>query len=254
MLNPKHVGTAFDTFLEEEGLLEEAEATAAKRVLAFQITQAMEEQKLSKAAMAAGRVRFPGRKASPAPRKAPRAGELSMTPLFSPIPAAERQAPSIRRQRRGVEALRKREFGDLAAAASRPSQPWPLLCWLRREVGGQNAQVRVARTSDLGRMGLGSALLLHGRLAEVTPRIAAHPAGAGRRGLGIETHAPRLRPVGVEEVVTQRSPDPLLAASGVVAAQSPRRRLPWGRMIHDGLCWSRRSPGRDERSRYHRRI
>ena len=51
-MNPKHVGTDFDAFLEEEGLLEEAEAVATKRVLAFQIARAMEEQKLSKAAMA----------------------------------------------------------------------------------------------------------------------------------------------------------------------------------------------------------
>ncbi len=51
-MNPKHVGTDFDSFLEEEGLLEEAEAVATKRVLAFQIAQAMEEQKLSKTAMA----------------------------------------------------------------------------------------------------------------------------------------------------------------------------------------------------------
>ncbi len=51
-MNPKHVGSDFDAFLEEEGLLEETEAVATKRVLAFQITQAMEEQKLSKATMA----------------------------------------------------------------------------------------------------------------------------------------------------------------------------------------------------------
>ncbi len=51
-MNPKHLGSDFDSFLEEEGLLEEAEAVAMKRVLAFQITKAMEEQKLSKAAMA----------------------------------------------------------------------------------------------------------------------------------------------------------------------------------------------------------
>ena len=51
-MNPKHVGSDFDDFLREEGLLEEAEAIAAKRVLAFQIAQAMEERDLSKAAMA----------------------------------------------------------------------------------------------------------------------------------------------------------------------------------------------------------
>ena len=51
-MNPKHLESDFDSFLEEEGLLEEAEAVAAKRVLAFQIAQAMKEQKLTKAAMA----------------------------------------------------------------------------------------------------------------------------------------------------------------------------------------------------------
>ncbi len=51
-MNPKHLGSDFDSFLEEEGLLEEAEAVATKRVIAFQIAQAMEEQKLSKTAMA----------------------------------------------------------------------------------------------------------------------------------------------------------------------------------------------------------
>jgi predicted XRE-type DNA-binding protein len=51
-MNWKHLGSDFDEFLDEEGLLEEAEAVATKRVLAFQIAQAMKEQKLSKAAMA----------------------------------------------------------------------------------------------------------------------------------------------------------------------------------------------------------
>ena len=51
-MNSKHLGSDFDEFLDEEGLLEEAEAIATKRVLAFQIAQAMKEQNLSKAAMA----------------------------------------------------------------------------------------------------------------------------------------------------------------------------------------------------------
>lgn len=51
-MDSKHLGSDFDAFLDEEGLLEEAEAVATKRVLAFQIAQAMEEQKLSKTAMA----------------------------------------------------------------------------------------------------------------------------------------------------------------------------------------------------------
>jgi DNA-binding Xre family transcriptional regulator len=48
----KHVGSNFDEFLEEEGLLSESEATAAKRVIAFQLSQFMKEHKLSKSEMA----------------------------------------------------------------------------------------------------------------------------------------------------------------------------------------------------------
>jgi hypothetical protein len=36
-MNNKHLGSDFDAFLQDEGLLAEAEATAIKRVLAFQI-------------------------------------------------------------------------------------------------------------------------------------------------------------------------------------------------------------------------
>lgn len=45
-----HVGSSFDEFLAEEGLL--SEATAVKRVIAYQLSQFMEENKLSKSAMA----------------------------------------------------------------------------------------------------------------------------------------------------------------------------------------------------------
>jgi len=51
-MNKKHLGSTLDDFLAEEGRLAEAEAVAAKRVLAFQIAQLMEEQQLSKAEMA----------------------------------------------------------------------------------------------------------------------------------------------------------------------------------------------------------
>jgi len=51
-MNEKHLGSSLDSFLEEEGLLIEAETVAAKRVLAFQIAKLMEEQQLSKAEMA----------------------------------------------------------------------------------------------------------------------------------------------------------------------------------------------------------
>jgi transcriptional regulator with XRE-family HTH domain len=51
-MNDRHLGSNFDDFLAEEGLLEEVEAVATKRVLALQIARAMKERKLSKAAMA----------------------------------------------------------------------------------------------------------------------------------------------------------------------------------------------------------
>jgi len=51
-MNNKFIGSNFDDFLEEEGLLAEVEATAIKRVIAFQISELMKEHNLSKAAMA----------------------------------------------------------------------------------------------------------------------------------------------------------------------------------------------------------
>lgn len=49
--NP-HLGSKFNDFLAEEGLLEEVTATAIKRVLAWQIEQAMKKQRITKSAMA----------------------------------------------------------------------------------------------------------------------------------------------------------------------------------------------------------
>jgi antitoxin HicB len=51
-MNEKYIGSNFDDLLSEEGLLEEAEAVAVKRVLAFQIKEMMEAQNLSKTEMA----------------------------------------------------------------------------------------------------------------------------------------------------------------------------------------------------------
>src|SRR6266704_3598243 len=45
-------GSTFDSFLEEEGIREEVEAVAIKRVLAWQLEQAMREQQKTKQAMA----------------------------------------------------------------------------------------------------------------------------------------------------------------------------------------------------------
>ena len=49
----KHIGSSFDDFLAEEGLLEEANAIAAKRVIAWQLAQAMKHAGISKTEMAA---------------------------------------------------------------------------------------------------------------------------------------------------------------------------------------------------------
>lgn len=47
-----HSGSTFDSFLEQEGIREEVEAVAIKRVLAWQLEQAMKEQQKTKQAMA----------------------------------------------------------------------------------------------------------------------------------------------------------------------------------------------------------
>jgi DNA-binding Xre family transcriptional regulator len=51
-MNKKYLGSNFDDFLKEEGLLAEAEAVAVKRVVAFQIAQLMESSSISKTALA----------------------------------------------------------------------------------------------------------------------------------------------------------------------------------------------------------
>ena len=51
MTNP-HVGSTFESFLEEEGILEEVDVLAQKRVIAWQIEQAMGEQGITKVEMA----------------------------------------------------------------------------------------------------------------------------------------------------------------------------------------------------------
>jgi len=45
-------GSSFESFLEQEGIREEVEAVAIKRVLAWQLEQAMQEQQKTKQAMA----------------------------------------------------------------------------------------------------------------------------------------------------------------------------------------------------------
>jgi antitoxin HicB len=47
-----HSGSTLESFLEQEGIREEVEAVAIKRVLAWQLEQAMQEQQKTKQAMA----------------------------------------------------------------------------------------------------------------------------------------------------------------------------------------------------------
>lgn len=47
-----HVGSDFDDVLKAEGLYDEAQAVAVKRVLAFQLEQDMKKARLTKTAMA----------------------------------------------------------------------------------------------------------------------------------------------------------------------------------------------------------
>ncbi len=51
-MSKRHIGSSFDDFLRQEGILAQTETVAIKRVLAYQITQAMKEKGLTKAALA----------------------------------------------------------------------------------------------------------------------------------------------------------------------------------------------------------
>ena len=48
----KHIGSDFDDFLRDEGILDDAEAVAAKRVIAFQIAREMECAHISQSELA----------------------------------------------------------------------------------------------------------------------------------------------------------------------------------------------------------
>jgi antitoxin HicB len=52
-MRSEHIGSNFDNSLAEDGSLEEATATAVKRVIAWQLAQAMKAQHISKTEMAA---------------------------------------------------------------------------------------------------------------------------------------------------------------------------------------------------------
>ena len=51
-MKKKHIGSSFDDFLQEEGLLGEVEAAAIKRVISFQLEQEMQAKGISKSALA----------------------------------------------------------------------------------------------------------------------------------------------------------------------------------------------------------
>lgn len=52
MAEKKHRGSSLDDFLAQEGVLEEFEARAIKEVVAWQLAEAMKQQKMSKKKLA----------------------------------------------------------------------------------------------------------------------------------------------------------------------------------------------------------
>lgn len=48
----EYIGSDFDDFLAEEGILQEVEAAAIKKVIAYLVKQAMDEAQITKAEMA----------------------------------------------------------------------------------------------------------------------------------------------------------------------------------------------------------
>jgi antitoxin HicB len=48
----EHTGSTFDSFLEEEGIREEVEAVAVKRVISWQLAEAMRKKKKTKQSLA----------------------------------------------------------------------------------------------------------------------------------------------------------------------------------------------------------
>lgn len=51
-MDRKHIGSDFDDFLREQDIYDDAEAVAAKRVIAYQIAQEMERAHISQAELA----------------------------------------------------------------------------------------------------------------------------------------------------------------------------------------------------------
>ena len=51
MKKNKHIGSDFDDFLREEGLLESSQAAAVKKIIAFQIKEIMRKKNITKKEM-----------------------------------------------------------------------------------------------------------------------------------------------------------------------------------------------------------
>lgn len=51
-MKKEHIGSGFDDFLAEEGLLAETEAVALKRVIAYEVDRFMKQERISKTKMA----------------------------------------------------------------------------------------------------------------------------------------------------------------------------------------------------------
>lgn len=47
MIDKRHIGTSFDSFLEEEDILQESEAVALKRVIAYALEEKMKADNIS---------------------------------------------------------------------------------------------------------------------------------------------------------------------------------------------------------------
>lgn len=52
MKKNKHIGSNFDDFLQEEGILEEIEEVVAKRIFVFQVEKEMKKQRIDKTELA----------------------------------------------------------------------------------------------------------------------------------------------------------------------------------------------------------
>jgi antitoxin HicB len=52
-MSKKHIGSSIDDFLKREGIFEEAQARAVKKLVAWQLAEAMKKKKISKNRMAA---------------------------------------------------------------------------------------------------------------------------------------------------------------------------------------------------------